>query len=150
MITIETLSVAAPLLAAAAVGLFALATNYLDDKATRTRTKQTNKEKITPRFSSDPEKLGALWLEFAKASTMADSLQWQERSKSGVSTVHVDQFNLAVEKLRDSANREGVDDVFAAAPRLAWNIGAFLTKAEFMLTRMRDDIRALEESKEKG
>jgi hypothetical protein len=34
MITIETLAVAAPILVAVAFGLFGLATNYFDDKAT--------------------------------------------------------------------------------------------------------------------
>jgi Flp pilus assembly protein TadG len=37
MITIETLAVAAPFLVAAAIGLFGLATNYFDDKATAKR-----------------------------------------------------------------------------------------------------------------
>ena len=37
MMTIETLAIAAPILAATVVGLFALATNYFDDKATAKR-----------------------------------------------------------------------------------------------------------------
>jgi hypothetical protein len=37
MMTIETLTIGAPILAAVAVGLFVLATNYFDDKATAKR-----------------------------------------------------------------------------------------------------------------
>lgn len=37
MITIETLTIGAPILVAAVVGLYALATNYFDDKATAKR-----------------------------------------------------------------------------------------------------------------
>jgi 5-bromo-4-chloroindolyl phosphate hydrolysis protein len=37
MMTIETLAVAAPILVAVAAGLFGLATNYFDDKATAKR-----------------------------------------------------------------------------------------------------------------
>jgi hypothetical protein len=37
MITIETLAVAAPILVAVVAGLFGLATNYFDDKATAKR-----------------------------------------------------------------------------------------------------------------
>lgn len=37
MMTIETLAVAAPILVAVALGLFALATNYFDDRATAKR-----------------------------------------------------------------------------------------------------------------
>jgi 5-bromo-4-chloroindolyl phosphate hydrolysis protein len=37
MMTIETLAVAAPILVAIAAGLFGLATNYFDDKATAKR-----------------------------------------------------------------------------------------------------------------
>jgi Flp pilus assembly protein TadG len=37
MMTIETLAVVAPLLVAVAAGLFGLATNYFDDKATAKR-----------------------------------------------------------------------------------------------------------------
>jgi hypothetical protein len=40
MMTIETLAVAAPILVAVAAGLFGLATNYFDDKATAKRQKQ--------------------------------------------------------------------------------------------------------------
>jgi hypothetical protein len=38
--TIETLAIAAPLFAATVVGLFALVTNYFDDRATAKRQKQ--------------------------------------------------------------------------------------------------------------
>jgi 5-bromo-4-chloroindolyl phosphate hydrolysis protein len=37
MMTIETLAIAAPILVAVVVGLFGLATNYFDDKATAKR-----------------------------------------------------------------------------------------------------------------
>ncbi|HEV7601499.1 MAG TPA: hypothetical protein VGO49_14760 [Bradyrhizobium sp.] len=40
MTQIEALAIAAPLVAAAALGLFGLATNYFDDKATAKRQKQ--------------------------------------------------------------------------------------------------------------
>jgi hypothetical protein len=40
MTRIEALAIAAPLVAAAALGLFGLATNYFDDKATAKRQKQ--------------------------------------------------------------------------------------------------------------
>jgi hypothetical protein len=40
MTQIEALAIAAPLVAAAALGLFGLATNYFDDKATAERKKQ--------------------------------------------------------------------------------------------------------------
>jgi hypothetical protein len=58
MTRIEALAIAAPLVAAAAVGLFVLATNYLDDKATarrlRQKTFETRREKadsvVSPTF----------------------------------------------------------------------------------------------------
>jgi hypothetical protein len=57
MITIETLNIGAPILVAAVVGLYALATNYFDDKATAKRRSLKSAE--------------SYWAEAAKAAREA-------------------------------------------------------------------------------
>jgi hypothetical protein len=102
MITIETLTIAAPILAAAAVGLFALVTNYLDDKATAKRAAtQAAGRDVTAGTSLDREiaeaRTGSRAL-LAAAVKQLDSLnRLEERSAA--------QSNLALEPAGDGAER---------------------------------------------
>jgi hypothetical protein len=51
MTRVEALAIAAPLLVAAVAGLFALVTNYFDDKATAKRQKQKQADALRPTAS---------------------------------------------------------------------------------------------------
>jgi hypothetical protein len=52
MTRIEALAIAAPLVAAAALGLFGLATNYFDDKSTAKRQKQKLSDSVRQTVNS--------------------------------------------------------------------------------------------------
>jgi hypothetical protein len=67
MMTIETLAVAAPILVTVAFGLFGLATNYFDDKATAKRA-------ATPATVSDATAENPLDREIAEARTGSRAL----------------------------------------------------------------------------
>ncbi|HEV7880220.1 hypothetical protein [Bradyrhizobium sp.] len=98
MMTIETLAIAAPILAATVVGLFALATNYFDDKATakRAAARAANPD-ATPGDSLDREiaeaKTGSRAL-LAAAVKQLDSLNRLEE-RSAAQTASRLAFELA-------------------------------------------------------
>jgi hypothetical protein len=98
MITIETLVVAAPILVAVAAGLFGLATNYFDDKATAKRA-------ATRAAVSDATAQSALDRKIAEAKT-------ESRALLAAAVKQLDSLNkLEARSAAQTASRRALEPV---------------------------------------